>query len=179
MPGVKKYSPPLGMTKSPRQIESNGLRGSSPIMLLIPWPIIGSRLSRLSLLEMKQTGMQNFITYPGGFSDLVQGGKVGSFAHAKKWSNQYQKWNPKMTLTLLDKLESFANTGLITNEKKSSTMHRLSRFFLCFCHLRPKLDATSHDSTACQVYAWKGNFEVVSREGFPDVPSKRTTKRGS
>ena len=35
-PGTKKYSPPFGMTKLPREREVNGLRGSSPIMLLVP-----------------------------------------------------------------------------------------------------------------------------------------------
>ena len=58
MLGEKKYSPPLGMMKTPIEMEVNGLRGSSPIMLLVPWPISGSRLSRWPLLWIKQIDKQ-------------------------------------------------------------------------------------------------------------------------
>ena len=51
-PGTKKYSPPFGMTKASIGVDCSGLRGSSPIMDLGAggWPIIGSDLSRCSLL---------------------------------------------------------------------------------------------------------------------------------
>ena len=89
MLGEKKYSPPLGMMKTPMEIEVKGLRGSSPIMFLVPWPMSGSRLSRWPLLWIKQIDKQNFITYPGGVMlvkggfGLVKGGKLLLSAHAK------------------------------------------------------------------------------------------------
>jgi hypothetical protein len=36
MLGEKKYSPPFGMMKTPIEIDFNGFKGSSPIMLLVP-----------------------------------------------------------------------------------------------------------------------------------------------
>jgi hypothetical protein len=89
MLGEKKYSPPFGMMKTPIEREFNGLRGSSPIMLLVPWPMSGSRLSRRQLLWIKKIDKQNFITYPGRFTlvkggfGLVKGGKLLLSAHAK------------------------------------------------------------------------------------------------
>ena len=89
MLGEKKYSPPFGMMKTSIERDFDGLRGSSPIMLLVPWPMSGSRLSRWPLLRIKQIDKQNFITYPGdimlvkGEFGLVKGGKLLLFAHAK------------------------------------------------------------------------------------------------
>ena len=131
---------------------------------------------------MKHIVKRNFITYPGGFGELVKGGKPLLSAHAKKFLIRIKegKWK-KITLTLLEELESIDDTGLITLEEKSAIMMRLSRFILVRRHLRSKLNPASHNSMGCDRKNWppgRRNVKVVSRVGFPDVRSKWTTQRG-
>ena len=97
-------------------------------------------------------------------------------------SNQDQeRESKKMALTVLEKLESIGNAGLITIEEKSSSKFRLSGIYLLFCQLRSKLNSTSHNSTGLdrnRTDPGRRNLKVVSWVGFPDVRSKWTTQRG-
>ena len=102
-------------------------------------------------------------------------------AHAKNLNQDQGREILKITLTLLEELESIGNTGLITLEDKSSIMNRLSRLILCWCQLRSKLNPPSHNSTGLdrnRVDRGRRNFKVVSRVGLPDVRSKWTTQLG-